>query len=61
VEGFEYTETLQVLDLIWGEETLDRWLWQPQAMVPATCEPFMGMANPEHRQTLIAYLKTPNN
>jgi cytochrome c len=61
VEGFEYTEELQALDLVWDEETLDQWLEQPHAMVPAMCEPFMGLPNPEHRRALIAYLKTPND
>jgi len=61
VEGFEYTEELQALDLVWDEETLDQWLEQPHEMVPAMCEPFMGLANPVHRQALIAYLKTPIN
>ncbi|MDJ0699079.1 MAG: c-type cytochrome [Woeseiaceae bacterium] len=59
VEGFAYSEELQALDVVWDEETLDRWLQQPEAMVPAMCEPFMGMANPEHRKALIAYLKNP--
>ena len=61
VDGFAYTEALQTLDLVWDEETLDRWLRQPQAMVPAMCEPFMGMANPESRKALIAFLKNPPN
>ena len=61
VEGFEYTEELQALDLVWDEQTLDQWLLQPHVMVPGMCEPFMGMANLEHRQALIAYLKTPIN
>jgi cytochrome c2 len=61
VEGFEFTEALQALDLVWDEETLDQWLEQPQAMVPAMCEPFTGMPNPEHRKALIAYLKNPND
>ena len=61
VEGFEYTEALQTLDLVWDEQTLDQWLLHPHAMVPGMCEPFMGMDNPEHRQALIAYLKNPTN
>ena len=61
VEGFEYTEELQALDLVWDEETLDQWLERPHEMVPAMCEPFMGVPNPEHRRALIAYLKTPND
>lgn len=61
VEGFEYTDELRALDLVWDEETLDQWLQEPQAMVPAMCEPFTGMADPEHRAALVAYLKTPND
>ena len=61
VEDFDYTETLRALDLVWDEETLDRWLQQPQAMIPAMCEPFLGIANPGHRRALIAYLKNPGN
>lgn len=61
VEGFAYTEELRALDLVWDEETLDLWLQQPQALVPAMCEPFMGISNPEHRKALIAYLKNPAN
>jgi cytochrome c len=61
VDDFAYTEALLALDLVWDEETLDLWLQQPQALVPAMCEPFMGIANPEHRKALIAYLKNPVN
>jgi cytochrome c len=61
VEGFAYTETLRGLGLVWDEETLDQWLQQPHAMVPGMCEPFMGIANPEYRKALIAYLKSPSN
>ena len=59
VAGFAYTEELQALDIVWDEQTLDEWLQQPQALVPGLCEPFLGMAKPEHRQALIAYLKNP--
>ena len=59
VEGFDYTEELKALNLVWDEQTLDQWLQEPQADVPGLCEPFMGMAKPEHRRALIAYLKNP--
>ena len=59
VEGFTYTEELEALELVWDEETLDDWLQQPQAMVPEMCMPFTGIANPESRRALIAYLKNP--
>lgn len=61
VDRFAYTAALRALDLVWDEETLDLWLQQPQALVPAMCEPFMGISNPENRKALIAYLKNPAN
>jgi cytochrome c len=59
VEGFDYSAELMALNLVWDETTLDEWLQRPQAEVPGLCEPFMGMANAEHRKALIAYLKNP--
>ena len=59
VEGFDYTDEVEGLDLVWDEATLDQWLKEPLAIAPAMCEPFTGMANPEHRRVLIAYLKNP--
>ena len=59
VEGFDYVEEVRALDLVWDEATLDQWLREPLAIAPAMCEPFTGMANPEHRQALIAYLRNP--
>ena len=61
VDDFEYTEALQSLDLVWDEETLDQWLQAPQALVPDMCAPFDGIAKPEHRKALIAYLKASGN
>lgn len=59
VAGFGYTEELQGLDVVWDEETLDRWLEDPQVISPLICEPFTGMANADYRKALIAYLKNP--
>lgn len=59
VEGFAYTEELKALELVWDEVTLDEWLQAPQAIVPDMCAPFTGIANPAHREALIAYLKRP--
>lgn len=61
VEGFDYSEAVLGLDLVWDEEALDEWLQRPQALVPGMCEPFTGIANAEQRRALIAYLKTPAN
>ncbi len=60
VDGFEYSEEMRALDVVWDEATLDDWLKQPQALVPDLCMPFLGIANPEHRRALIAYLSNPS-
>lgn len=60
-ENFAYTEQLRGLDLVWDEETLDRWLAQPDEMVPGMCETFDGMPDAEQRKALIAYLKNPSD
>jgi len=41
----------------WTPETLDRFISDPQAMVPANRMPYAGMANPSDRADLIAYLE----
>jgi cytochrome c len=57
VPGFQYSPALAGSALTWDEPTLDRWLAQPSAVVPGTTMVFAGMAMPEDRQQLIAYLK----
>lgn len=59
VEGFEYTPALRAQDFVWTEERLDEWLKNPQAMVHDMCMPFTGLAKPEARAALIAFLKDP--
>ncbi|WP_422005191.1 c-type cytochrome [Pyruvatibacter mobilis] len=57
VDGFSYTPALQSLDVVWDEETLDRWLAAPAAMAPGTS---MGVnvPDPDRRRALIAFLRS---
>lgn len=57
VPGFAYSKALAGSGLTWDEATLDRWLAQPSALVPGTSMVYAGLAKPEDRQQLIAYLK----
>lgn len=59
VEGFAYSEALRAEDFVWDEEMLDKWLERPQDVVPGMCIPYRGLARPELRKALIAYLKKP--
>jgi len=55
--GFAYSEALKASHVVWNEETLDRWLSDPEKFVPGQR---MGINVPEakDRADLIAYLKT---
>lgn len=59
VEGFGYTPEFSALDLVWTEAELDRFLQDPQALVPELCMPFRGLRKPEDRAALIIWLKNP--
>ena len=41
----------------WNEETLDRFLAAPLAVVPGTSMTYDGIADPGERADLVAYLK----
>jgi cytochrome c len=57
-EGFtRYSSALEQADVTWTEETLDRWLAEPQAVVPGNSMTFPGIRDQEARADLIAYLK----
>jgi cytochrome c len=54
--GFAYSEALKASRVVWNEDTLDRWLTDPEKFVPGQR---MGVNVPEakDRSDLIAYLK----
>jgi len=53
-------ERKRVLDarsgIVWTPETLDKFITDPQALVPGNRMPYAGMANAGDRADLIAYL-----
>jgi cytochrome c len=56
VSGFDYSDALKKTHIVWNEETLNRWLTDPQAMVPGANMDFY-VAKAEERADVIAYLK----
>ncbi|MBM3523298.1 MAG: c-type cytochrome [Alphaproteobacteria bacterium] len=56
VTGFAYSPALKNAAIIWTEETLDRWLTDPQKLIPGQRMNFR-VADPELRAHVIAYLK----
>lgn len=54
---FAYSDALRASKVVWNDEALDRWLTSPSQFIPGNKMPFVGLANPEERLTLITYLK----
>ena len=58
VEGFSrYSEAMKHVDLVWTEGSLDRWLKDPEQLIPGTSMTFPGLSDSKPRQDVIAYLK----
>jgi cytochrome c len=58
--GFAYSEALKKAAIRWDEASLDRWLSDPDAMVPDTDMAFR-LADAAERNAVIAYLKSLGN
>lgn len=56
--GFKYSAAFAAAKPKWTDASLDAWLTRPAALVKGTTMAFAGMAKPEDRAAMIAYLKT---
>lgn len=57
-EGFmRYSEGLRDAGFLWDEAALDAWIAAPAAMIEGTTMTFRGIADPQARSDLIAFLK----
>ena len=52
-----YSKALKGAGFVWNDDTLDRWLTNPQAFVPGQKMNFK-VTKPEDRADIIAYLKS---
>jgi cytochrome c len=58
VEGFtRYSEPLKRATVVWDAPTLDRWLRDPQGLVPGNLMTFPGLKDERQRADLVAYLR----
>ena len=57
VPGYNYSAALKTSGLTWTAANLDRWLTNPQALVPGA-KMYFSIANPQSRADIIAYLAT---
>jgi cytochrome c len=56
VKTFDYSDALKGSKIVWNAETLERWLTDPEAMVPGNDMAFR-MENGDERRAIIEYLK----
>ena len=56
--GFRYSPAMKEADLTWNQANLDKYLDNPQAVVPGTTMAFAGVKDAAKRAEIIAYLKT---
>ena len=53
---YDYSDALKSSNIVWNEETLDKWLTDPQAFVPGV-RMFFHLDRAEDRADVIAFLK----
>jgi len=56
--GFSYSPAMTKLNVTWDKATLDKYLADPQGMVPGTKMIFSGVKDEADRKALIDYLAT---
>ena len=56
LSDYDYSDALKSANITWNEETLDKWLTDPQAVAPGA-KMFFHLDNPQDRADVIAYLK----
>ena len=56
VPDYDYSPALKNSDIVWTEDNLDKWLTNPQALVPGT-KMFFQVNSAKDRGDLIAFLK----
>jgi cytochrome c len=56
VPGYDYSQALQKAHIVWNDETLDKWLTDPDALVPGNNMEF-HVARPQERRDLIRFLR----
>ena len=58
VGSFDYSDAMESSGLTWNEATLNRYLENPQGVVPGTSMSYNGLKNAQQRKAVVDYLKT---
>jgi cytochrome c len=57
IADFRYSPAMKRSGIVWTSEMLDKFIGDPQALVPGNRMPYAGMASADDRADLIAYLQ----
>jgi cytochrome c len=56
--GYGYSQSLRQSGVTWDEATLDRWIQNPDSVIPNNnMKPYNGLSDPAVRKKIIAYLQ----
>ncbi|MGP8229184.1 MAG: c-type cytochrome [Steroidobacteraceae bacterium] len=58
VPGFRYSRAMKSAAITWDATSLDRYLADPQALVPGNIMPFSGIQDAATRDAVIVYLRS---
>jgi len=53
---FRYSPAMKRSGIVWTAQTIEQYIADPQAMIPANRMPYAGMASAADRADLVAYL-----
>jgi cytochrome c len=56
--GFRYSRAMRGSGITWDAESLDRYIANPQKVVPGNRMPFAGLEDPGQRAAIVQYLRT---
>jgi cytochrome c len=56
VPGFPYSDALKNANIVWNEQSLEKWLADPDAFLPGNNMDFL-LARPQERKDVVSYLK----
>jgi len=60
--GYAYSQSLRQSGVTWDEATLDRWIENPESVIPNNnMKPYNGLADAAVRRSIVNFLKTSGN
>jgi cytochrome c2 len=57
VPGYNYSRAMKNAQIVWRDNTLVRFLADPEAVVPGTTMTFAGVTDPQQAKALLDYLR----